>query len=305
MTLRHAQPLNWKTAAIARAVALSVTFLFAAGPSHAQDTYANRCKPEEDWNECFRRICKPDETVEDCRERIKKAQEEYEEKEREKLVKEREEREERAEEQREKEEERAKEDRERREDRERDARERQDRPRDRGDDDDGGSSGSGSDVLRPGTRPMFFAGAIGPTFFGLNRTIRTSRTRGKLALDFGYHFSGDFEGPAIGATIEQTFDNHFYVFNPGFKFWWDIQPADDYGIYIAPFAKAGYAITGCGAGCPYNAFNIGFGAEGRILFNDRGMALFRPLQIDTYLGDFFRETFWLNYSVLIGGGVIF
>lgn len=166
-------------------------------------------------------------------------------------------------------------------------------------------------------------GAIGPSFFGLNRRRPGLRgpaygdTRAKLAVDFGYHFSGEFEGPAIGATIEQTFSENFYVFNPGFKFWWDIQPVDDYGIYIAPFAKAGYALATCsrrylrtywGFGpdpCPHHAFNIGLGVEGRLVLDDRWVVLLRPVQVDTYLGNMFGHSFWLNYSLLVGGGASF
>ncbi len=204
-----------------------------------------------------------------------------------------------------------------RRERERRRKERERKRRDRDDDDDddrdSGGGGGGSDVIRPGTRPWFFAGAIGPTFFGLNRNRVGFRggveARARVALDFGYHLDGEFEGPALGGTVEQTFSDAdtFYVINPAFKFWWDIQVVDEYGIYIAPFGKAGYAGALCGErrfGCPYHAFNIGFGAEGRLILNDRGLVLLRPIQLDTYLGDFFNETFWLNYSVLIGGGVI-
>jgi hypothetical protein len=260
--------------------------------------------PEETIEECRKRLCKPDEDAEECQERLKKERERLAEERQEKAEKEQEEAKERQEE--------------RREEQEKQQKEReQKRDRDRGDDDDDddGGSSSSSDVLRPGTRPMFFSGGVGPTFFGLNRgrrnglgRLRAGEARAKIALDFGYHFSGDFEGPAIGASIEQSFNDAFYVINPSFKFWWDIQPVDDYGIYIAPFAKAGYAAALCGEnryGCPYHAFNIGAGVEGRLILNDRGLVFLRPVQIDTYLGNFFGDTFWLNFSVVVGGGVIF
>ena len=188
--------------------------------------------------------------------------------------------------------------------------------------DDGYRGGSkdtrAEDLMPPSTRPLFFVGAVGPTFFGINRGggpgpggpggprgFGGSLSRAKIAVELGYHFSGEFEGPAIGFAIEQSFDDKFYVFNPSFKFWWDIQVVDDYAIYVAPFAKAGYAITAACAGCPDHAFNVGLGAEGRVVFKGRWVVLFRPIHIDTYVGNFFDVRFWLNHSLLVGGGVAF
>jgi hypothetical protein len=169
-----------------------------------------------------------------------------------------------------------------------------------------------ADLLPPGSRPMWFALGVGPSFYGLNLGGRNrfnrgrfgTRGRGKLIFDFGYHFSGDSEGPAIGATIEQTIDGNFYVFNPGFKFWYDIQ-ITDYAIYITPQAKAGYAFGTCN-GCGGNhGFNIAVGVEGKVIFKDRWLVFLRPVYLDSYIGDFFNETFVLNYDLLLGGGVTF
>jgi hypothetical protein len=181
-----------------------------------------------------------------------------------------------------------------------------------GDDDDGGSSRA-DEILVPSTRPMFFVGGVGPEFFGLNVKddgalpgAKRTRLRGraKIVLDFGYHFSGDGEGPAIGVTIEQSADDNFYVFNPAFKFWWDIQ-ITDLAVYVAPFAAAGYALGAC-KGCSLgHAFNLDVGAEGRMVFVDRWMAFFRPVQLDFFFGDFLEEKFLLHYAIVVGGGVTF
>ncbi|MBW2452944.1 MAG: hypothetical protein JRI68_00440 [Deltaproteobacteria bacterium] len=165
-------------------------------------------------------------------------------------------------------------------------------------------------ILRPSTRPMFFTGGVGPVFWGLN--ARSSRwggrgvyTRFKTGLDFGWHFSGDGEGPAIGASIEQEFID-FYFFNPAFKFWYDIEIAD-MAIYVAPLAKAGYALATCSR-CPTGHYaNIGIGVEGRVVLGDRGMVYLRPLQLDSFMGTraFYADWFVLNYSAMLGGGVTF
>ncbi len=164
-------------------------------------------------------------------------------------------------------------------------------------------------ILRPSTRPMFFTGGVGPVFWGLNRsTTNFNRGRGlytrfKLGLDWGYHFSGDGEGPAIGASLEQEFID-FYFFNPAFKFWYDIEIAD-MAIYVAPLAKAGYALA-TRSGYTGHYFNLGVGVEGRVVLADRGMLFLRPLQLDSYMGGgTYYGSFILNYSAMIGGGVTF
>lgn len=178
------------------------------------------------------------------------------------------------------------------------------------------AQGRAREIIPESTRPMFFTVGVGPSFWGLNHRGRRGRfglgrghyERAKLAFDFGYHFSGDGDGPAIGAAIEQTFTGNLYTFNPAFKFWYDIQ-IKRLGIYIAPFAKAGYGLQTCdGCGFRYgtdHAFNIGLGVEGRVVFKNRWMVYLRPVQLDTYLGDFYGETFVLNYDILVGGGVTF
>lgn len=179
------------------------------------------------------------------------------------------------------------------------------------------AQGKARQIIPPSTRPMFFTVGIGPSFWALNdrRVGRFGLRRGhyeraKLAFDFGYHFSGDGEGPAIGAAVEQTFSGNFYSFNPAFKFWYDIEIAD-LGIYVTPLAKAGYALQTCdGCGFIYrnrteHAFNLAVGVEGRVVFKDRWMVYLRPVHLDTYMGAFYGQTFLLNYDVLLGGGVTF
>lgn len=173
-------------------------------------------------------------------------------------------------------------------------------------------------ILEPSDRPHFFAGGIGPNFYAFNRGCGgrfrnryvCGRTTFKVGLDYGYHFSGKFEGPAIGVSVEQTFDDALYTFNPAFKFWWDIEIAD-MAIYITPWAKAGYMLGSdfldddIFVDDTVHGFNIGAGVEGRVVLNNRGLLFLRPIHIDTFLGDFpGDEIFVLNWTVLLGGGVV-
>jgi len=121
---------------------------------------------------------------------------------------------------------------------------------------------------------MFFNLAFGPTFFAVNSENRfggrgrLNRSRGKLAFDFGYHFSGEFDGPAIG-----LFDGGMFLSFDDFR--------DEH------------------------AFVFAFGVEGRVLLDDRWVLLFRPIHVQNLLTSINNNSFLINFSVLVGGGVTF
>ncbi|MEZ4442403.1 MAG: hypothetical protein R3B72_25135 [Polyangiaceae bacterium] len=175
----------------------------------------------------------------------------------------------------------------------------------------GGGGGRKPDILRPSTKPWWIVGGAGPDLYDLNiGGAPPPGVRGRdfiarviVAADFGYHLSGGGDGAAIGGTIEQTFGSSLYTFNPAFKFWWDIEIAD-MAIYVAPFAKAGY-VLGTAGGTLAHGFNLGAGAEGRVVLNDQWMLFARPFQGDLIIGDFYGDTVTLNVSFLIGGGATF
>jgi hypothetical protein len=82
-------------------------------------------------------------------------------------------------------------------------------------------------------------------------------------------------------------------------------------IYVTPWAKAGYLLGSDFIANDRNTqdfvhgFNIGAGVEARAVLNNRGLVFLRPVHLDTYLGDFpGGEVFVLNYTALIGGGVV-
>jgi hypothetical protein len=176
---------------------------------------------------------------------------------------------------------------------------------------DGGGGGDSPDILRPSTRPMWGVLGFGPDLFDLDLGGRGAPgarrqgfvTRFSVVADFGWHFDGSGEGPAIGGTVEQTFGSGLYTFSPGGKFWWDIEIAD-MAIYVAPFGKVGY-VLGSGGGSFVHGLNLGFGAEGRVVLDDRWMLIARPAAIDLFIGDFGGDNLVVNASFIIGGGATF
>jgi len=155
-----------------------------------------------------------------------------------------------------------------------------------------------ADMLDPGTRPAFATFALGPAIGVVDFPI----TQFKLEQELGYHFSGDSSGPALGLSIGESFGGGFgsnFVFQPGMKFWYDIQ-ITDMAIYIAPQARIGY-VGYFGAGDSHG-FNFGFGAEGKVILGDRGVLFFRPFTLDMMANDF---GFVMRYDLMFGGGVTF
>jgi len=168
-------------------------------------------------------------------------------------------------------------------------------------------------VLRPPSgKPWFFLGGLGGSFHLMpGPTDRFGRTFGKrthafkLNEEIGYHFSGDTDGPAIGAHFDQSFGDGYTRLGAAFKFWWDIQPKKDLGLYIAPFVHVGY--SGWVNGHWAHTENTQFGAEGRLTLGQVGFVYFRPVAIDMYFGDAifgYDEHVTIFYDVMLGGGVV-
>jgi hypothetical protein len=170
-------------------------------------------------------------------------------------------------------------------------------------------------------------GAVGPSFLICYRS--DCDPPGDIvqfygALDFGWHLTGEgFEGPAIGANLHGGYGRvrgwDTGRFGAAFKFWWDIQPDDDLGVYVTPTAQAGHtsfffeANRGCyynPAGvriCPYGTadqhfFNLQVGAAVRLVLNDLGLLYFQPITLDTVFNGNGAGLLW---RLELGGGVIF
>ena len=161
----------------------------------------------------------------------------------------------------------------------------------------GASEARAQDIIAPGTRPMWAALALGPAIGVVDFPV----TQFKLEQEFGYHFSGDSSGPAIGANIGESFGSGFVVVQPGAKFWWDIQIVDDMAIYVSPNAKIGYGGYFGGGGSAHT-FNWEIAAEGKVVLGDRGLVFFRPFALDMFAGD---GGFVMRYDLMFGGGVTF
>jgi hypothetical protein len=151
-------------------------------------------------------------------------------------------------------------------------------------------------ALRPSTRPMFATFALGPAI-----EISDSWTQFKLEQAFGYHFFGGGSGPAIGGAISEAFGKGVFVFSVAPRFWWDIQPVQGLGLYIAPFAQLGFAIAS-GSGDSRAFFNMQFGVEPRLVINNRIMVFWKIMAFDINIGGDFSP---IRYDMLFGAGATF
>lgn len=109
---------------------------------------------------------------------------------------------------------------------------------------------------------------------------------------------GGTGGPAIGGAIAESFGDGYFLFQAGFKLWWDIQ-VSDLGLYIAPFGVAGFAVDTLGGGNGY--FNFQFGGQLKLILNRRWDVWVRPVAFDFFAGDQFR----VRYDFMAGGVITF
>jgi hypothetical protein len=182
---------------------------------------------------------------------------------------------------------------------------------DEGDAHEGDAHEGDESVVRPSSRGMFAGFGIGPSIgiLGCNDTgcdTDASFNQLKIAEEIGFHFSGDGEGPALGVSFEEGFGDHLIRFQPGVKFWWDIQPDNDLALYIAPTVKAGYALfhldlEGLGEANEH-AFNGQVGAAVRLVLADRALVYLRPITLDMF---FTEDGMAMTYDIMAGGEVTF
>jgi len=153
------------------------------------------------------------------------------------------------------------------------------------------------EAIRPGTK-AFFAGlqlgcGIGVTSGFISQV--------RLRQEFGWHFQGQFKGPAIGVSLSESFGSGGFLFTAAPKFWWDIQIMD-LGLYVAPWIHAGFGLATNGSSVA--AFNWAFGAEARLVLFDTGYVSFQPIAFDFYHGDFGTSAV-VRYNLMFGGGFTF
>ncbi|PIE19427.1 MAG: hypothetical protein CSA65_02550 [Proteobacteria bacterium] len=155
-------------------------------------------------------------------------------------------------------------------------------------------------ILRPATRGMFAT-------FGFGPAIRLDDWPGQFQIEqaFGWHFNGTGSGPAIGVALAESFGGYWFTFNVGARFWYDIQPLANLGLYITPFGHLGFGLGSPKVGDSAATFNMIFGVEGRLALGNRGMVFFRPLSFEFYIGDYAGANFDARYTLLFGGGVYF
>lgn len=152
------------------------------------------------------------------------------------------------------------------------------------------------DMLKPSSRPMFATFSIAPAL-----KLSNSITQVKLAQTFGYHLSGDGTGLAFGGEIQESFGSSVFVLQVGPKAWYDIPIAEDLGIYIAPTAMIGLAYASTSFGGSDAGFNMQFGAEAKVILNDRALIFFRPFNLDIAIGD----NTAVRWDLVFGAGATF
>lgn len=149
----------------------------------------------------------------------------------------------------------------------------------------------------PQGRPFTAWGALGGAI-GLNNWGGSAFA---LEQGFGWHFTGRFDGPAIGIGIQEAFGGGATNLRVGPRFFWDIQPSSTLALLLSPYAQLGLAyITGGGNGLA--AFDLQFGFDGKLVLGQRGWVFFRPMAFDIAIRS---EGTAAAYLLMFGGGAIF
>ncbi len=176
------------------------------------------------------------------------------------------------------------------------------------------SRADAAEVLRPSTRPAWWAGGAGFNGYFAGRFCGSFGCGGgngflgsfSFTNEFGYHLLKGGDGPAIGGIIILGFGAFDAVrFSPQFKFWWDIPVKKEYAIFLTPGASIGFNML-AGGGQVFPGFGSQITFAGRLVIKDRGLVFLQPVTLDisgvNASGNFGVA---VGYSVIAGGGVTF
>ncbi len=156
-------------------------------------------------------------------------------------------------------------------------------------------------ILRPGTKPWAYMGAIGPMI-----GVTNYKTSFLFHNTIGFHLFERSSGPALGGDFDFSFASEFFTMTLGPRFWYDI-PIARMSLYVSPFARLAYTLAVLGNSAAH-FFNISFGARFKVILNNSLLLSFQPLAINMYLGGggpFSGFIFSLGISLLFGVGVTF
>jgi hypothetical protein len=140
-------------------------------------------------------------------------------------------------------------------------------------------------VAAPGTdsdRPWSLQLGLGPEV-----GLPGGGVRGKLALDFQYHFKGTDVGPALGLQTHMHFARGLFGMSVGPIFLWDFRvvAAKKFKLYVAPLVALGYHFTTIPQlDATSHAFFMDFGAQVKGLVNDRVGFFVRPANFSVIAG---------------------
>jgi hypothetical protein len=150
------------------------------------------------------------------------------------------------------------------------------------------------EILRPSSRPFSAMFSLAPAL-----DIANTASQLKLAQALQMHLNGSGDGLALGGEVQESVGNGEFTFQLGPKAWYDFAIVPDLGIYLAPSAMIGLSFSTMYSSVA--AFNMQYGIEAKMVFEDRALLFFRPFTLDIGVGN---QTF-VRYDIMFGGGVTF
>jgi hypothetical protein len=157
------------------------------------------------------------------------------------------------------------------------------------------SAAPASEVIRPGTHEQFFIFSVGPAL-----AVSDSITQVKLTQAYGYHFTSNASGLALGAEIQESFGHGFFTLELGPKIWYDLALSSELGVYLTPNGMIGMALQS-GGGQTNAYFDMQFGFALRMVLNDKVLLSFSPFSLDIAIGDITP----VRYDLMFGIGICF
>ena len=137
--------------------------------------------------------------------------------------------------------------------------------------------------------------------FGIGPTIGLSNAQSQFAMEqeIGWYPNRPGRGLLLSGVMQESFGNGTFRIDLSPRLAWDFKLSKSLGFYVRPYVQLGYSLLS--SATTKHGFNLQFGLEPRISYENRALFFMRIFSIDMFVS----SNIHARYALLFGGALTF